>query len=50
MAKATRLIRPRTVTGDGEGRRHDPGVTLVQLAIASTVTMTFKKQGGATRL
>jgi hypothetical protein len=64
MAKATRLIRPRTVTGDGEGlvshaglvwlgevadrsgltvgfsqvlasaprRRHDPGVTLVQLA------------------
>ena len=63
MAKATRLIRPRTVTGDGEGlvshaglvwlgeiadrsgltagfsqvlasaprRRHDRGVTLVQL-------------------
>jgi hypothetical protein len=67
MVKATRLIRPRTVTGDGEGlvshaglvwlgevarsgltvgfsqvlasaprRRHDPGVTLVQLAIVST--------------
>jgi hypothetical protein len=82
MAKATRLIRPRTVTGDGEGlvshaglvwlgevadrsgltvgfsqvlasaprRRHDPGVTLVQPAIVSTVTVTFKKQGGATRL
>ena len=81
-AKATRLIRPRTVTGDGEGlvshaglvwlgevadrsgltagfsqvlasaprRRHDPGVTLVQLVIVSTVTVTFKKQGGATRL
>jgi hypothetical protein len=31
-------------------RRHDPGVTLVQLAIVSTVTVTFKKQGGATRL
>ena len=82
MAKATRLIRPRTVTGDGEGlvshaglvwlgevadrsgltagfsqvlasaprRRHDPGVTLVQLAIVSAVTVTFMKQGGATRL
>ena len=76
-----RLIRPPTVTGDGEGlvshaglvwlgevadrsgltvgfsqvlasaprRRHDPGVTLVQLAIVSTVTVTFKKQGGAAR-
>ena len=30
-------------------RRHDPGVTLVQPAIVSTVTVTFKKQGGATR-
>jgi hypothetical protein len=82
VGNAPRLIRPRTVTGDGEGlvsrgglvwlgevadrsgltaglsqvlasaprRRHDPGVTLVQLAIVSTVTVTFKKQGGATRL
>jgi hypothetical protein len=82
VGNATRLIRPRTVTGDGEGlmshgglvwlgevadrggptaglgqglasaprRRHDPGVTLVQPAIGSTVTMTFRKQGGATRL
>jgi hypothetical protein len=82
MAKATRLIRPRTVTGDGEGlvshaglvwlgevadrsgltvgfsqvlasaprRGHDPGVTPVQPAIVSTVMVTFKKQGGATRL
>jgi len=31
-------------------RGHDPGVTPVQLAIVSTVTVTFKKQGGATRL
>lgn len=75
--EGTRLIRPRTVTGDGEGlvshaglvwlgevadrsgltagfsqvlasaprRRHDPGVTLVQLAIVSTVPVTLKKQG-----
>ena len=82
MAKATRLIRPRTVTGAGEGlvslaglvwlgevadrsgltvgfsqvlasaprRRHDPGVTLVQRAIGSTVTVTCEQQGGATRL
>jgi hypothetical protein len=82
VGNATRLIRPRTVTGDGEGlvsrggpvwlgevadrsgltaglsqvlasaprRRHDPGVTLVQPAIVSTVTVTFKKQGEATRL
>ena len=66
MAKATRLVRPRTVTADGEGlashaglvwlgevadrtgltaglsaamaerprRRHDPGVTLAQMALA----------------
>jgi hypothetical protein len=77
MAKATRLIRPRTVTGKGAGlvsragwsgwgtgltagfgqvlasaprRRPDRGVTLLRLAIVSTVTVTFKKQGGATRL
>jgi hypothetical protein len=80
MAKATRLLRPRTVAGDGEGllshaglvwlggvvdrgltpglsqvpasaprRRHDPGVTLVQGAIVSTVTVPSKKQEGATR-
>jgi len=31
-------------------RDHDPGATLVQLAMVSTVTVTFEKQGGATRL
>jgi hypothetical protein len=53
MAKATRLIRPRAglsqVLASAPRRRHDPGVTLVQLAIVSTVTVTLKKQGGATR-
>jgi hypothetical protein len=30
-------------------RRHDPGVTVVQPALVSTATVTFKQQGGATR-
>jgi hypothetical protein len=31
-------------------RRYDPGVTLVQRAIVSMETVTFKKQGRAPRL